>query len=211
MAINSYSTLKTAIQDWMDRSDVSGDVADFISLAEARFNRELGLIEVDNTLTGTVGSRVISVSAIDFIEPVGLWLTDTNDEREYEVFLDADGRFPYFTDNGRPTRYAIDGDNLNFECPLDEAYSFRFRTRSKFALSDAAPTNKLLEDHPDIYLAASIVWGGLFVEDDDRVARFAGPLDRFIREVKHTIAKNRKGTVFVDAALAPRIDTSWQW
>ncbi len=47
MAINSYSTLQTAIQDWMDRSDVSGDVADFISLAEARFNRELGLIEVD--------------------------------------------------------------------------------------------------------------------------------------------------------------------
>lgn len=211
MAINSYSTLKTAVQNWMDRSDISGDVADVVMLAEAHLNREIDTVETDVTLTGSVGSRSISVSAYDFLETVGLFLVDAQDQQEYEILQQADGYSPYTTINGRPQWYAIDNSNIDFNCPLDQAYSFRWRYRGKLALSDSVTTNWLLEDHPDVYLSACIVWGGLLVQDDARLQTFSAALARGMSKIKGIIAKNKRGRTFVDESLAPRIDTSWQW
>ena len=45
--------------------------------------------------------------------------------------------------------------------------AFLFRYRQKFALSDAVPTNWLLTNHPDIYLAAVLVWSGLLITAED--------------------------------------------
>jgi len=41
MAINSYSSLQTAVANWLDRSDLTARIPEFISLAEARINRAL--------------------------------------------------------------------------------------------------------------------------------------------------------------------------
>jgi hypothetical protein len=53
VSFNTYSGLKAALQDWMDRADVTAKAADCIALAEARFNRELKMVATDATLTGT--------------------------------------------------------------------------------------------------------------------------------------------------------------
>lgn len=214
MAISTYSELKTAVQDWMDRTDISGNVADFISLAEATFNRELKMVETDVTLTGTIGSRAIDISSYDIIEPDALWLVDPNQTQEVKLVEQPDGHFPYYSANGYPTIWAIDGDYINFDSPLDTAYTFRFRYVGKFALSDSATTNKLLTDHPDIYLCGSIVWGSMFVEDDARIQKFAGMLTGFMSQAKHKIAQSRRGTVQMDPALSiggSRNMGNYQW
>jgi len=41
MAINSYSSLQTAVANWLDRSDLTDRIPEFIDLAEARINRAL--------------------------------------------------------------------------------------------------------------------------------------------------------------------------
>ena len=41
MAINTYGTLQTAVANWLDRDDLSARIPEFISLAEAIFNRTL--------------------------------------------------------------------------------------------------------------------------------------------------------------------------
>ena len=46
MAISTYAELQTAVTDWMARSDLSGNAADFITLGEARLNRKLPLREL---------------------------------------------------------------------------------------------------------------------------------------------------------------------
>lgn len=212
MAISSYSELKTAISEWCDRDDLTdAKLADFVSLAEATFNRELDVVETDVTLTGTLGSRRIDISALSMVEPVALFLVDSNAGREWEIKPQADGQFPYDTSNGIPTLYALDGENIDFDCPLDSAYSFRFRYRGKYALSDAAPSNKLLEDHPDVYLAGAIVWSGLFTQDDARTQTFASLLENFMRSARHTLAQNRRGTPLVDSALTRARPGSYGW
>ena len=210
MAITTYSELKTEIADFMDRSDLTdAKLETIISLAEATFNRELKMVESDVTLTGVASSRAIDISAYDIIEPVALFLAETDDD-EYALVQRSDGSFPYLDVEGKPTIWAIDGDYINFDRKLDEAYPFRFRYRGKFALSDASPTNQLLTDHPDVYLAGCIVWGGLFVQDAGRTQAFASLLENFMRGAKHKLAMNRRGKLLVDNALLSHPSAGYQ-
>ncbi|WP_336057368.1 phage adaptor protein [Nitratireductor sp. CH_MIT9313-5] len=201
MPITTYSELQTAVSNWMARSDVSGEAEDFISLAEAHLNREISAVETDATITGTTGSRSIDISSLSLKTPIALFLVDPSSSDEVMLTQKADGTFPYRDTAGEPRYWAIDGDNIDFDCPLDVAYSFRLRYSQKFALSDAAPTNWLLTNHPDVYLAATLIWGGVFVQDDTLAQRFNAVLDRGIAAVQSEIAQKKRGTLVMDPML----------
>lgn len=200
MAISTYSELQTAVTDWMARSDLSGNAADFIMLGEARLNRELNPVETDATITGTQDSRRIDISAQSCVEPIALFLAETGMD-EVELTRKTDGTFPYLATAGKPSFWAVDGTNIDFDRPLDASYPFRFRFRQRFALSDSATTNWLLANHPDIYLAATLIWGGLFTRSSDIGSTFKAILDEGIPEVRSLIAQSKRGTLTVDAAL----------
>ena len=42
MAISTFTELKTAVDNWLARTDLAGRAPEFIALAEARMNREIG-------------------------------------------------------------------------------------------------------------------------------------------------------------------------
>ncbi|MCP4410086.1 MAG: hypothetical protein GY807_20545 [Gammaproteobacteria bacterium] len=211
MAISNYGELQSAITDWLARSELSGKATELITLAEAKLKRNLEVVETDTTLTGTVNSRRIDISALSLIEPIALFISSDGDEQE--VDLKADGTFPYLEHTGEPGYYAIDGTNIDFDRPLDEAYSFRFRYRGRFALSDAAPTNDLLTNHPDVYLSACLVWGGLYIRDAGVISTQKALLEEFIKEAKSEIAQKKRGVQTVDPALGANVDNYWdyQW
>lgn len=200
MAISTYAELKTAVDNWMARSDLSGSAADFITLAEARLNRKIPAVETDVTLTGTLDSRRISVSAHNVVSPIALFLVETNGD-EREIVQKSDGSFPYSDTSDEPTYWAMDGTNIDFDCPLNAAYTFRFRIRQRFVLSDSATTNWLLTNHPDIYLAATIVWSGAFIRDPETLSLFKGTLEEGIPEVQTIIAEQSRGVLTVDPGL----------
>ena len=47
MAINTYATLQSSIANWLDRSDLTDRIPDFIALAEARINRVLRVRQME--------------------------------------------------------------------------------------------------------------------------------------------------------------------
>lgn len=202
MAITNYGELKQAVTDWMARSDLSGDAADFISLGEARLNRELDPIEIDETITGTSGSNRIDVSAQSVETPVALFLAETG-LNEVQLTPKADGTFRYHATSGRPRYWGMDGqqDYIDFDRPLDAAYPFRFRYRQRFALSDSSTTNWLLTNHPDAYLAAMLAWGGVFIRDTPYAANFKSILDEALPEIRHQIAQRKRALLTVDRGL----------
>lgn len=200
MAITNYSELQAAVANWMARSDVAGSAAEFIALAEARLNREIPAVETDAALVGTPDSRRIDISSQNCVAPIALFLARSGyDERELQ--RQVDGTFPYLDAAGEPRMWALDGSNIDFDRPLDQAYPFRFRFRQKFALSSDAPTNWLLTNHPDVYLAAVLVWGGVFIQNPTYAALFDGALREGIPAVQAIIAKGKRGTLRVDPAL----------
>lgn len=205
MALATYSDLQTAITSWMARSDLSGSAADFITLAEARLNRELPAVETDVTLTGTLDSRRINVSASSIVTPLALFLVESSGD-EIEMVQKADGTFAYSHTSGQPRFWAMDGTNIDFDCPLDSAYTFRFRIRQSYALSALSPTNWLLTNHPDVYLAAVIVWSGAFIRDTETIIMFKSALEEGIPSVRNIIAEQNRALLSIDPALmAPRM------
>ncbi len=201
MAITTYSELQTAINNWSERSDAAGQVKEFIALAERRLNREIGAVETNATLTGVVDSRTIDISALSMERPIALWVVETSGD-ETPLQLQAEGTFAYLDDTGLPEMASFNGSNLVFNRPVDQAYSFRFRYRQKFALSDAATTNWLLDNHHDIYLAASMMWGAGYRQDLPMGAAWKTLLDEGIPEVCHQIAAAKRGVLRVDPSLA---------
>ena len=208
MAISTYDELKTAIADYMARSDLSGNVEDFIALAEARLNRLLKMVETDTTLTGTAASRRIDISSLSLIQPIALFAVSNGDE--VEISRKPDGSFAYDDTAGLPSFYGLDGTNIDFDRPLDQAYTFRFRYQGRFALSDAAPTNKLLTENPDVYLSASIVWGSIYIKDASQAAGFKSILDEFVTETKNILSQAKRGTLTVDPALVRVPNGHWE-
>jgi hypothetical protein len=206
MALANYSDLKTAIAAWGRRGGNATFVAavpDVVTLAEAKLNRVLGPVETNASRTGTVDSRSISISALSIVEPLALWIADSGSEDERELQMQAPANMAYRDTSGRPTQWCVDSEtNIKLDCPCDQAYDFRFRFRERFALSDSTTTNWLLTNHPDIYLAACMVWGAGYREDWENGANFAGILADDLPALQRLLRKQRKGTYRIDPALA---------
>jgi hypothetical protein len=199
MSISNYSELQTAITEWMDRSDLTGNAADFITLAEARLNRRLKGLEIDATLSGTDGAQTIDISSLSLAEPIALYCTTHGDE--YEILLKGNGTIAYKETAGSPEFYVIDGDNIEFNRPQSGDQTYRFVYQARYALSDSVTTNWLLTNHPDVYLAASIVWGNVYIKDIQTAVIFKQTLDEFIKETRNYIAQKKRGNRSVDDAL----------
>lgn len=199
MAISTYSELQTAITAFMIRNDLSAEAADWIALAEAELNREIPAVETDAALVAVVGSRDVSIASLSIVSPIALFLKDNGNEREVAPL--ADGNFAYSDTSGPPNVWAMDGTNINFDCPADQAYVLRLRYQQKFALSDASPTNWLLTNAPDVYLSASIVWGCLYTDNFDAGGSWKQMLGQGMAQVKNQLRRGRKSVLRVDPAL----------
>lgn len=207
--ITSYATLQSEALDAMERAGQQDDKAPtWIQLAEARLNRELGAVEIDSTITGTVGSRIIDISALSLVAPIALWLSEVGRDQR-EVQLQPPGTVGYLATSGRPAQAFINGTNLQFDRELDGSYPFRLRHTQRFALSDSAPTNWLLDNHPDCYFAATIMWGAGYNEDWPNGQVWKSVLDEAIPSIRHAIARTRRGVLRVDPALSARSGYSY--
>ena len=200
MALDTYANLKTFVCNAMERPDDVALATDWVTLGEARLNRELGAAETDATLTGVVDNRRIDISSLSIAKPIALFMAETGCD-EVLIAPKADGTFPYLTSSSRPTKWAIDGTNIDFDCPLDGAYPFRLRYRQRFALSDSVTTNWLLTNHPDVYVAATIVWGHAYKEDFGTAGTWKSVLDEQVPEIRNYIAQSKRATLSVDPGL----------
>lgn len=207
MAITTYSELQAAISDWMDRTDISGSAADFISLAEARLNRILGTVESTATLATVTSSNLISISSLSMVRPVSLFVTDVE---EAPIMQRGNGTFTILDESGFPQSWGIEGTNIVLDRPADQAYSARFVYQGRLALSNSVTTNSLLQDHPDVYLAASIVWGAAYTKDLPAGAVWRGLLTEFEAEVKSNNAQRKRSVLMSDPALCHTADTTWR-
>lgn len=202
MPFTNKGQLKTALAAWMKRSSISTTADDCIKLCEARLNRDLGEVLTNASLVGVVDSREIDVASLSIAEPIALFITLATGARETGPMLKrADGDFPYSAASSVPTIWAVAGTKVIFDCPVNQAYAFRLHYRQRFTLALDADTNWLLDNHPDVYLAAAIVWGGLFTDDDAKAAKWSLLLEQSIPSLKAYISRQNRTTMTADPGL----------
>lgn len=166
MSISTFAELQSAIASWLDRTDLTARIPDFIVMAETRMMRKLRtrLMEVETDLATVSGDRTIALPA-DYREPQNLWINWTSG-REVLHYVSPD-LLETATASGLPQYWAIDRGTIAFQRPADQVYSLTFRYIQKLALSDDAPQNSLLTAYPDAYLTASLSEAARYLKDPD--------------------------------------------
>lgn len=155
MSITTYAELQTAVADWAHRSDLTSKIVDCIALCEARLNDMLLLknMESEDAVALTIGSNSAALPT-GYISPIAFWIVVNGIRTPLDFRLPQE--LPYYISNSRPKFVAIDGANLRFDVPSDQAYTGYLRSIKASNLSIASPTNYLLTKRPDVYLAGTL-------------------------------------------------------
>ena len=207
MALTTYAQLKSAVADWLERSDLSDRITDFITLAESRLNRvlRLRLMESEQALVATTGARTITLP-VGYREPLGLWLESTGGRQEIG-FVDP-AAMQVVAGRGQPRQWTIDGTSLAFERPCDQVYVFTMRMLGRLTLSDAQPTNAILADYPDLYLFGALVEAAPYLRDAEMLGLFAARFEAALAEVR---AKETRSRALAALRFDPAITSTGAW
>lgn len=170
--ITDYATLIAAFESEVKRTDLTVSAPAFIQLCEAEFYDELLLknTEYEAPLTATIGNNYIALPS-DYISPITLWLLI--DTVRVELDIATPQELPYEPSKTQPMYWAIDGNNIRFDCPTAQAYTVYFRYIRKDSLNSTTnTTNYLLRRRPDLYLYGVLKQAALFSQDDEAVMKW---------------------------------------
>ena len=176
MALSTFTELKDAIADWLDRSDLTARIPDFIALAEARINRDLRIrpMEVRSTMTTTAGNQYFNLPG-GYIQMRNIQLnTNPTTPLEYITPEMLDRLYGSST-TGKPRAYTLIGDEIQLAPIPDSAYTLEMAFYEKFtALGDGTSgtvtNNWLTTNAPDILLYGALMEAEPFIKNDERVA-----------------------------------------
>ena len=186
MALTTYNELKTSIGDWLNRSDLTTAIPDFISLAEAQIERTLRTRQMLTRTTLTVDSEFETIPA-DFLETRALKLTSTNPDTPMSFMtMDAlDQESTKFTGSGRPRFFGVVGTEFRFVPTPDASYTAEivyFANINK--LSASVATNFILTSSSDIYLYGALLQAAPYLQDDARIQVWATLYERALNDLQ---------------------------
>ncbi len=197
MAITSYSTLQTSIGDWLNRSDLTSVIPDFITMAEAQFNRVLRHRKMVERATATLDSEYSAMPA-DWLESIRYQL-NTNPITVME-FVSPDQAAVLkgaYSTSGKPIFYSQIGQQFQVIPAPDSgsAYTGELTYYAKIpALSSGNTSNWLLVDSPDIYLYGSLLQSAPYLQDDQRLGVWSAIYQRLLEDLKVSDERSRMAT-----------------
>ena len=193
MAIGTYDELKTAVANWLDRDDLTARIPEFISLAEARFNRALRLRSMETKQTAsTVASQRNYALPTNYIQMRNFQVNQSPIVTLSYVTPEIYDRLWGGSQVGTPSFYTIIGDEIQLGPIPGSVMTLEMLFYKKFeSLSGTVATNWLLTNAPDIYLYGSMLEAEPFIMNDERVALWSTFLDKAINEMQEQDNKDR--------------------
>ncbi len=187
MAITTYSELQASISDWLNRSDLTSQIPDFIALAEADMDRRIRHWRMERRSTALLDTQY-SALPNDFIEPVRLSIT-SGDTYKLEAESQAqllDRRAQAGDTTGLPKYYAITGGTIEvFPSPSSE-YTLEMLYVSKLKpLTSSNTSNWILTYYPDCYLYGTLLHSAPFLEQDQRLTVWSALYEQSLQSVNN--------------------------
>lgn len=204
MAISTYAELKTGIANWLDRTDLTDKIPDFIALAESRHRRDFKIRRMETRVTANTIADTEYYSLPDnYVAMRNIQLnTDPKTSLEYMTPEQMD-RVRAGSTTGKPKAYSIMGNTFQLRPIPDGVYEIEMLYYKYFtALSDSNTTNDMLTFHPDLYLYGALVEAEPYLNNDKRIQTWAGFYDRAKTDLIATNERDRHSGV----APTTRID-----
>ena len=196
LAFDTYAGLVSALNDWLDRDDLSGNAQQMVALAEARMRRELAPLFAETTGTVTavdgIGALPADCSAVGRVVYCNRTLPQLSVAAAVAIPC---GSAPY--------GYTLEADSLRLWPAGDYTVTLLYRPDLP-QLTDAAPTNELLDRHPDLYFYGAMMFAEGFLANDDRAALFKSLFDEALAQTKQFLTRQKFGGPLVPrAAFVP--------
>tara|TARA_B100001758_G_C18130226_1_gene463451 strand:- start:89 stop:712 length:624 start_codon:yes stop_codon:yes gene_type:complete len=195
MALSNYSQLKSSVADWLNRTDLTTAIVDFITLAEAQFNKEIRNRKMIKRATATIDSQYSAVPS-DWLQTVD-FVIESNPivTLEFVTNEKLDKLRETYTSSGTPEFYTIVGQELEvLPVPDSATLTGELTYYSKIPnLTDTATTNWLLNSNPDIYLYGTLLQSAPYLVDDSRIPVWASLYQKLVKDLEIADQKARVG------------------
>lgn len=202
MAITTYAELKSAIADWLNRDDLDAVIPNFISLAEAHFNRTMRHRKMVTRSDATLDTPYFAVPA-DWLENIRFQLnTNPVTPLLYVTPEQAAEERQKYNASGQPLFFSMVGEQFQVVPSPDTSYDAELLYYAKIpALSDANTTNWLLTESPDVYLYGSLVQSAPYLKEDERISVWAGLYQQFVDDMMLADERARIGSSKLKARI----------
>ena len=195
MALGTYSDLKTTVANFLNRSDLTNSMDDFIDLTEARLSRELYTRFQHDRVTAstTSGDAFISLPTdLRQIETIRI----NSSPRKVLKYYSPDSLDSNFTssENGTPEGYTIVGQEIKLAPTPDSVLTLEMIYSKQIqALSDSNTSNMILTRHPDVYLYGCLHHASAFLLDEQKSRDYDLLFTRAIQEIVVSQDKEKYG------------------
>jgi hypothetical protein len=201
MALANYTDLQAAVALWINRTDLTSQIPDFVKLYEADANRRIRIRQnmTTATLTLTAGSATVNLPT-KFLEDIELNYTDSSDSLNRASFDDLDNFNTSNSTPARPWMYAITDSAIIFNTEADVTYTLTLRYYKAWDIATDA-TNWLLTNAPDTYLFGTVAEAAMYLRDDGLLAIAVPRRDAGTDWVLRSDSRTKSSRMKVDPAL----------
>lgn len=187
MSIANYTELKAAIAQWVNKTNLTTQIPDFIRIAEAKLNRRLRVSSMETALAETTIAAGVVARPADMLAIKAIWSTGADQVSLKQTNLEFINSQP--TNVGPARWFAWNEAGLSFY-PTGGAVAATYYAKIP-ALTDSAVTNWLLADSPDLYLWASIEQAHVYLHNVEGEALFRARTDALIDELNGRSVANQ--------------------
>jgi hypothetical protein len=194
MALTTYNELKTSVADWLNRTDLTAVVPDFISLAEAQIERKLRTRQMIVRATASIDTEYSAVPA-DFLETKSIKLnTNPVTAMQFESIDALDSmKATMYLAAGKPQYFGIVGGQLRVLPVPDSTYTAELTYYAKLTkLSSTVSSNWLLAQAPDVYLYGALMQAAPYLKDDARITIWSSMYTQGLEDLQ--VADDRGAT-----------------
>lgn len=167
MSITTYTELQASVANWLNRSDLSAQIPDFITIAESNLSADLNSrsMETKTNLATVAGISTVALPS-NMVEMHRLQIiSSTNTVLAYRSADEIAADYNANT-TGSPAVFTVIGGNIELAPIPDAIYTLELVYKQRIpALSAINPTNWLLTAWPDCYLFGALVAARAYIND----------------------------------------------
>jgi hypothetical protein len=182
----TYAELKTAIANYLNRSDLTSDIDTFIDNVEAELNRRLRTKDMIKRATATADSQYLTVPT-DWIEAINVEITSNDFSPLFQQSIESLDVYRKSNNNsvGQPVYFAMVDDSIELAPTPDGEYTLQLTYYAKIsALSDSNTSNFVSVSHPDVYLYGALKHASIFLMEDERIPMFTQQFEKALEEMR---------------------------
>jgi len=170
VALSTFSDLKDAILDHLDRPDLVAFDDDFLKIGENRIYRDLRIRAMEAAYSAVISSGSASLPS-DYVELKSAYVNSSPTralERATVEFIYK--QYPTRSAEGKPRYIAREGSSFIFGPYPDDSYTINgIYYKRLTALSSSNTTNWFTDNAPEILLYAGLCAAEKFLGNDARV------------------------------------------